>query len=281
MFPGRTFAIQTLPELPFKGAYLLLARFERVDLSTTKGLSADLLATACGDAKTKLPAGQSAPASWPCDRNSQPARMSLQAPITFCVAAAIVAVVPGPSITVIVANSLHYDIRAGLLNIAGMQAGLVAMLAIPVAGLATIVETMGLRFDRLRFIGAAYLICLGYRMFTSRADFELAEANGGNRPNFFVQGLFVVLSNPKALLSCGAFIPQFVDAHGSYVLQTIALGSVCMVITTIIDSAYALPVENAGSRLSRSRIRLTQRISGALLVGGGVRLAFARRWFNA
>ena len=85
------------------------------------------------------------------------------------------------------------------------------------------------------------------------------------------------MSNPKALLFYGAFIPQFVDVTGSYVVQTMVLGLLYMLITTTIDSLYAVLAGNAGSWLSRSRIRLTQRISGAFLVGGGLWLALARR----
>ncbi len=70
--------------------------------------------------------------------------------ITFILACAAVVIVPGPRVTVIVANSLRHGAKAGLANIAGTQAGLIIMLGGLAAGLQTIVETMALVFDCIR-----------------------------------------------------------------------------------------------------------------------------------
>ena len=85
--------------------------------------------------------------------------MSYDAYFTFCIAAAALALVPGPTITVIIANSLRYGSKAGLMNVAGTQAGVVIWLAIAAAGLTAAIQVMGVWFDALRYIGAAYLVC--------------------------------------------------------------------------------------------------------------------------
>jgi homoserine/homoserine lactone efflux protein len=86
----------------------------------------------------------------------------------------------------------------------------------------------------------------------------------------------VILSNPKALLFFGAFIPQFVDPSGAYVRQIVLLGATFMAVATLCDGAYAVLVGRLGLALSGRRVRLLSRASGGLLVGGGLWLALAR-----
>ncbi len=83
--------------------------------------------------------------------------MTLESYIAFSAAAAALALVPGPTVTVIIANSLRFGARAGLMNVAGTQAGFLIWLAIAVVGLGAAVEVMGVWFDVLRYAGAAYL----------------------------------------------------------------------------------------------------------------------------
>ena len=86
--------------------------------------------------------------------------MSYGSYFAFCVAAAALALVPGPTVTVIIANSLRYGSRAGLMNVAGTQAGFVIWLGIAAMGLGAAIKLMGTWFDVLRWAGAAYLVWL-------------------------------------------------------------------------------------------------------------------------
>jgi threonine/homoserine/homoserine lactone efflux protein len=87
----------------------------------------------------------------------------------------------------------------------------------------------------------------------------------------------VIWSNPKALLFYGAFIPQFIDPSGSAFWQAIMLGSIFMAVATVFDSLYAFASGKAGKMLTRARIRIVEKISGLLLIGGGIWLATLRR----
>ncbi len=197
---------------------------------------------------------------------------------TVALASFFIIIVPGPTVTVIVANSLRDGARAGLLNVAGTQAGLVPMLFIVAFGLETVVSFMAHAFFWVKLAGAAYLIWLGFRLLTSSGD--IGDVNKVRRPRtgYFWQGFIVIWSNPKALLFFGAFIPQFIDPPaGSTFEQTLVLGLVFMVVGAIFDSAYALIAGKAGSLLTRTRVRLVERISGTILIGGGLWLATLKR----
>ena len=70
--------------------------------------------------------------------------MTLESYIAFCAAAAALAFVPGPTVTVIIANSLRYGSRAGLMNVVGTQAGFLIWLGIAVVGLGAAIQVMGI-----------------------------------------------------------------------------------------------------------------------------------------
>jgi len=200
--------------------------------------------------------------------------MSTELYLAYVAACIVVVIVPGPIVTLIIANSLTHGTRAGLINIGGAQAGMAVMLGIVLVGLAWLIETMGVWFDWVRLAGAAYLVWLGYKLI--RAPGALATEVPPPRGGFFLQGFLVLMSNPKALLLFGAFIPQFVDPQGDYVGQVILLGLTFMVVAGIGDSAYAVLTGRARALLSQSRVRVVSRLSGALLIGGGVWMALAR-----
>lgn len=202
--------------------------------------------------------------------------MSPEIYLTYLVACIVITTVPGPTVTLIVANGLTHGTRAGLLNVLGTQLALGLMLAILAVGLASIIATMGWWFDWLRLAGAAYLVWLGWKLL--RATGAMGESGGAQKPRggFVLQGFLVMLSNPKVLLFFGAFIPQFVDPHGDYVGQVGLLGATAMAVAVVTDGAYAVVTGRAGKLISRRRVRLLSRISGACLIGGGVWLALTR-----
>jgi threonine/homoserine/homoserine lactone efflux protein len=202
--------------------------------------------------------------------------MSLELYIAYVIACVIVAVVPGPMVTLVLANGLTHGRRAALLNVAGAQLAMALMMGVLVAGLAVVVETMGWWFDWLRLIGAAYLVWLGIKLLRSSGDLGAGTRPPAPRGGFFLQGFLVMLSNPKVLLFFGAFIPQFVDPRGDAGEQVVLLGATAMAVATFSDGAYALLAAQAGTWLSRTRVRLAAQLSGLTLIGGGVWLALTR-----
>src|SRR5918994_7305442 len=93
--------------------------------------------------------------------------MPLDLYLAYIVACALITLIPGPTVTVIIANSLAHGARAGLLNVAGTQLGLALMMATLIAGLTSVIAAMGWLFDWLRYAGAAYLVWLGYKLLRS------------------------------------------------------------------------------------------------------------------
>ena len=203
--------------------------------------------------------------------------MTFESYLAFSAAAAALALGPGPTITVIIANSLRHGARAGLMNVAGTQAGFLVWLGIATLGLGAAIEFMGLWFDVLRYVGAAYLVWLAIKLFRSSGDLAVAVDRARPRGSFFLQGFIVIISNPKMLVLFGAMIPPFVTPGGNPMLQVFLLGLTFMAIAFLGDTAYALMAGKAGAFLSRSRIRALEIISGCFLMAGGLWMALRGR----
>jgi homoserine/homoserine lactone efflux protein len=203
--------------------------------------------------------------------------VTLESYIAFCAAATALAIVPGPTVTVIVANSLRFGSREGLLNVAGTQAGVLVWLAIAAAGLGAALKLMGVWFDLLRWAGSIYLVWLGVKMFLSKGDLAMATERARPRGSFFLQGFVVIMSNPKMLVLFGALIPPFLTEGGNVLQETMLLGVTFMAIAAVGDTLYALLAGRAGEWLSRSRIRAIEIASGLCLTLGGVWLALRGR----
>ena len=203
--------------------------------------------------------------------------MTSESIIAFSLAAAALALVPGPTVTVIIANSLRYGARAGLMNVLGTQAGFVIWLVIAALGLGAAVQLMGVWFDVLRYAGAAYLVWLGIRMFRAKGDLAVAMDRARPHGSFFLQGFVVIISNPKMLVLFGAMIPPFLSPLGSAFGQIMVLGAIFMAIAAVGDTAYAVLAGRAGAFLSRTRIRALEVASGCFLAGGGIWMALRGR----
>jgi threonine/homoserine/homoserine lactone efflux protein len=203
--------------------------------------------------------------------------MSLQLYLTYLGACIVLALLPGPVVTLVIANGLRHGTRAALLNIAGAQLGLGLVIALVAAGLTTLMATMGYWFDWVRLLGAAYLVWLGVALIRRPVEGVGTDAPPPPpRGGFFLQGLIVLLANPKVLVFFGAFIPQFVDMQRETVPQVALLGVTFMAIVAVTDAIYALLAGRARTLFSARRTRLLSRLSGGFMIGGGVWLALSR-----
>jgi threonine/homoserine/homoserine lactone efflux protein len=203
--------------------------------------------------------------------------MSLQAYLAFVIACIALALLPGPIVSLLIANGLRYGTRAALINVAGAQAGLAIVIGIVAIGLTSLMATMGYWFDWVRFAGAAYLVWLGIKLIWSPVEgVSVDEKPAPPRGGFFLQGFLVLLSNPKVLVFFGAFIPQFMDMSQPHLPQVALLGVTFMVSAVMTDAIYALLAGRARKFFSARRTRLVSRVSGGFMIGGGIWLALTR-----
>jgi threonine/homoserine/homoserine lactone efflux protein len=203
--------------------------------------------------------------------------MSLELYLAYVAACIALALLPGPIVTLVIANGLRHGTRAALINIAGAQTGLAIVIGILAVGLTSLMATTGYWFDWVRFAGATYLVWLGIKLIRSPVEgIEPDAPPPPPRGGFYLQGLLVTLSNPKVLVFFGAFIPQFMDMSRDHLSQVALLGVTFMITGAITDTVYAVLAGRARRFFSARRTRLLSRISGGFMIGGGVWLALTR-----
>ena len=185
--------------------------------------------------------------------------------IYFIIASFLVVIVPGPTVSLIIANSLKFGMRAGILNVVGTQFGLIILILLLALGFKVISPFLEDVIKVVRIIGAIYLMTLGYLSFTSKSLSDNAQKIKKFDKKFILQGLIVILSNPKAFLFLGAFIPQFIDINQPIENQIILFGILFMIVGAIFDGMYAVIFGKFREIIINKYINLLNKLGGSIL----------------
>jgi len=184
--------------------------------------------------------------------------------------------IPGPNVALIVANSVAYGPRFGLLTVAGTSLAMVVQLALTALGMTELLGVLGAWFGWLRWIGVAYLVYLGLMQWRAPPnDLGAVPAQPKSARAIVMRALLVSLTNPKTLFFYGAFFPQFVDLERPVGAQVAILSATFLALALLIDGGWALVAGRARALLA-ARGRLRNRLSGGILIGAGAALALAR-----
>jgi threonine/homoserine/homoserine lactone efflux protein len=164
--------------------------------------------------------------------------MTLTGFLGYSAALAVAVAVPGPGVVAMVARGLGSGFRAALPFTIGIALGDLVYLTAAVLGLAFIAQSFGTVFMVLKYAGAAYLMYLAHKFWTSGTSFDPVEALRAERPFVsFLSGLMVTLGNPKVMVFYLALLPAIIDLTSVTVWDY----AVLMVITTVILLAILLP----------------------------------------
>jgi threonine/homoserine/homoserine lactone efflux protein len=194
-----------------------------------------------------------------------------------CAAAVtLLMLIPGPNVALIVANSVTFGPRQGLMTVWGTVAAQALSLALVTLGMTALLETFHLWFGWLRWIGAAYLVWLGVQQWRApMPDLAAVTAQPKADGSLFLQAFLVSLVNPKTLIFYTAFLPQFVVLDGDIGSQMAILSALFLLIALAVDSGWALTAAKARKLLAK-RGRLGNRLAGGILIGAGAALALLR-----
>jgi len=207
--------------------------------------------------------------------------MSFESALTFFIAIFIFGITPGPGIFAILARALVSGANSCTLLAFGMVISDIIYLVLACFGLATIAENWSGLFTAIRFAGAAYLLYLGYKLFTAPIDSnpELSQAAAGRSDAVasFVQGFLISASNPKVILFYIAFLPTFMDLT---VLtgQDIALAAGLTLVALMAGLMMIAWFSARAARMLRTpqAIQRLNRGAGGIMMGAGVYLAASK-----
>ncbi len=192
----------------------------------------------------------------------------------FAAASLALAVVPGPAVLYIVAQSVDQGRLAGLYSAAGIAVGGLVHVVAATIGLSSLLASSATAFTIVKYAGAAYLILLGIRRLLTREELEDEMVRDPQtRRRLFVNGVVVNVLNPKTALFFLAFLPQFVDPDaGAAWLQILVLGLLFVAIALCSDSLWALAAGTLGSWLRRSTwyLGVKRWVTGTVFIGLGL-----------
>lgn len=196
--------------------------------------------------------------------------------LSFVVASFVVVIVPGITVSAVVSTALARGLVAGFWLELGAQIARLTMVIIVAVALEAVTGAVTTAFDVIKYVGAAYLVWMGWGYLTSTRTVETNRAVDEAAPlKQVVSGFLVLWGNPKALLFFGAFLPQFVDPDYPAWPQVVVLGLIEMGAALIVDGAYIVIAAKARDVLTGNRAILVNRIAGALLIGAAIWLALS------
>ena len=198
--------------------------------------------------------------------------MSLEAWLAFTSATMVLLVIPGPTILLVVSYALGQGWRTALPMAVGVALGDFTAMTLSLFGVGALLHASATLFTALKWVGAAYLIYLGIKLFRAGGTLK-AEARTEPTPPFrmMAHAWIVTALNPKGITFFVAFVPQFVNPAVSFVEQAIIFEATFLTLAFINAFGYALIASRARGFVSSPRVIKTfNRTGGSLLIGAGV-----------
>jgi homoserine/homoserine lactone efflux protein len=204
--------------------------------------------------------------------------MSLNTWLLYLVAAFGLSITPGPNSLLVLTHGALHGHRKTLFTVAGGATGFVALIALSMLGIGALLKASVHALLVLKLVGGAYLVWLGIQLWRAPPIHLRPEAGQAMRTRgstMFRQGLLTAVSNPKALLFYGAFLPQFIDLARDLLTQFIIMATVFVAVEILVEYLLALLAHRVRPWLERAG-RNFNRVCGGMFAAMGVALPLTR-----
>jgi threonine/homoserine/homoserine lactone efflux protein len=203
--------------------------------------------------------------------------MALHVWLLYLAAALGLSLTPGPNSLLVLTHGALHGHRKTLFTVAGGALGFVALIALSMLGIGALLKASASALTVLKLLGGVYLIWLGVRLWRApaihlRADASRADTRGAE---LFRQGLLTALSNPKALLFYGAFLPQFIDPRRDLLIQFVVMATNFVAIEFVVEYLLARLAHRIRPLLERVG-KSFNRACGGMFVIMGIALPMTR-----
>ena len=197
----------------------------------------------------------------------------------FVAASVIMLAIPGPTVLLVISYALGHGRRPAAAIVAGVALGDLTSMTASMLGLGAILAASALIFTGLRWIGGAYLVYLGVKLWRAPVSEAIdVEAPTTSLKKMFAHAYAVTALNPKGIVFFVAFVPQFLVASRPVLPQVAVLETTFVTLAILNTATYAVLASAARSRLREPRVRrAVNRTGGTLLIGAGALAAGWRR----
>lgn len=207
--------------------------------------------------------------------------MSFEIWLVYLAAAIGLSLTPGPNGLLSLTHGVRHGFHKTIFTVMGGALGFFVLIAASLAGLGALLATSEKAFTICKWIGAAYLVYLGIRLWRAPPMLVRADGDPGKRSTesgvvLFKEGFLVATSNPKALIFFAAFLPQFMVPGVGFVAHLMIFGGTFVLVEIAYELMLAFAAQRIAPWLSR-HARTFNRITGGMFVGIGAVLATAQR----
>ncbi|GAA0406359.1 LysE family translocator [Cocleimonas flava] len=194
------------------------------------------------------------------------------------VAVAIAAVMsPGPAILLAISNSVRFGLSKVFLSTLGNVSGLFLLSIAAIFGLGAVLKTSTTLFLIVKVIGAAYLIYLGVKQWRTKANFfdgtipQTSVVKPKSIKRYYLEGFFIAMTNPKAILFFTALFPQFLNTQESLSMQFFIMTLTLMLMSFIALMTYGLLASKAKRWFAEGeRTKWFNRVLGSVFISIGI-----------
>ncbi len=183
------------------------------------------------------------------------------------------AAVPSASVALVVTRSATLGVADGIAVSVGIILGDLVFILLAIFGLSVIAETMGSLFMVIKYLGAGYLLWLGFTLLKSKGTSEITVEKPIKKRNLvasFLAGFILTLGDIKAIVFYVSLLPVFMDLSALYVADILTIISVMVVSVGGVKAAYAFSAIKVASLASRYKFdNVARKTAGSFMVGAG------------
>ena len=199
--------------------------------------------------------------------------------LAFVAATLVLLFIPGLTVTLVVGYAMARGRASAIATALGVALGDFTAMTLSLLGVGALLSASAALFTVVKLAGAAYLLYLGYNLWTAPAPADGSEVaqNQTSHGKMVWHAFAVTALNPKSILFFVAFVPQFIDKSAAFGPQVAILVATFVVLAVVNALTYALLAAQARIMLRRPEVlRMVNRTGGGILMGAGVAAALTR-----
>lgn len=200
----------------------------------------------------------------------------------FLVVAALTVLSPGPGVLMTLTNSLRFGLKGAIGGIFGIACGNALVALISATGLGVLLAHSATAFTVIKYLGAAYLLYLGIKLWRSppfvfNLAISAAQSPSQHRRRF-LEGVSITLANPQSIFFFLSVFPQFIEPGANHGFQFAVLVASFASLVVLIHCGYSLLAQHARRWLASPRAgRAVNRVgAGAFITFAGMLAATSR-----
>ncbi|RJE87289.1 LysE family translocator [Paracoccus onubensis] len=209
--------------------------------------------------------------------------MAFEQWLAFAAASAVLLAIPGPTILLVISYALGHGKKAAGATVGGVALGDFTAMTASMLGLGALLAASAMLFTILKWVGAAYLIYLGVKLWRAPVPADAANTDAKAVPKerpirIFLHTYVVTALNPKSIIFFVAFLPQFMNTALPLLPQMIIFETTFLVLAVLNAGFYGLMASMARKSIRKPSVQRTvNRVGGSLMIGAGVLAAGWKR----